>query len=157
MGGDAQLAVEVTTGNVVAVICLVDYLFSQSYEPDIQLLLRLCQVHDVPIAINIATAEIIIKSFIHTTLAHLIFNPISGQGNAQQDLLLIKSLLKPHLHLYIHQTTPEKTAEELTELAIAKQADIIIASGGDGTVSAVAGVLINTGINSHSNKCSKLI
>ena len=146
LGGDAQLAVEVTTGNVVAVICLVDYLFSQSYEPDIQLLLRLCQVHNVPIAINIATAEIIIKSFIHTTLAHLIFNPISGQGNAQQDLLLIKSLLKPHLHLYIHQTTPEKTAEELTELAIAKQADIIIASGGDGTVSAVAGVLVNTGI-----------
>ena len=47
LGGDAQLAVEVTTGNVVAVICLVDYLFSQSYEPDIQLLLRLCQVHKI--------------------------------------------------------------------------------------------------------------
>lgn len=146
LGGDAQLAVEVTKGNVVAVICLVDYLFSQSYEPDIKLLLRLCQVHNVPIAINIATAEIIIKGFIQTTVAHLIFNPISGKGNAQQDLLLIKSLLEPHLHLDIHQTTPEKTAEELTELAIAKQADIIIACGGDGTVSAVAGALVNTNI-----------
>ena len=146
LGGDAQLAVEVTTGNVVAVICLVDYLFSQSYEPDIKLLLRLCQVHNVPIAINIATAEIIIKSFIQTTVAHLIFNPMSGQGNAQQDLLLIKSLLERHLHLYIHQINPDKTIEELTKLAITKHADIIIASGGDGTVSAVAGALVNTDI-----------
>ncbi len=146
LGGDAEIAAKVTTGNVLAVICLVDYLFSQSYEPDIQLLLRLCQVHNVPIAINIATAETIINSFIQTTVAHLIFNPISGQGNAQQDLSLIKSLLEPYLHLYIHQTTPEKTAEELTKLAIAKQADIIIASGGDGTVSAVAGALVNTNI-----------
>lgn len=146
LGGDAQLAVEVTTGNVVAVICLVDYLFSQSYEPDIKLLLRLCQVHNVPIAINIATAEIIIKSFIQTTVAHLIFNPMSGQGNAQQDLLLIKSLLERHLHLYIHQITPDKTIEELTKSAFAKHADIIIASGGDGTVSAVAGALVNTDI-----------
>ena len=146
LGGDAQIAAEVVTGNVIAVICLVDYLFSQSYEPDIQLLLRICQVHNVPIAINIATAEAIINSFIHATVAHLIFNPISGQGNAEQELSLIKSLLEPHLHLHISMTTPEITAEELAATAIAKQADMIIASGGDGTVSAVAGVLVNTEI-----------
>ncbi len=146
LGGDAHIAVEVITGNVIAVICLVDYLFSQSYEPDIKLLLRICQVHNVPIAINIATAEAIINSFIQATVAHLIFNPVCGQGNAQQELSLIKSLLEPYLHLHIHQTTVEKTAEELTKIAIAKQADLIIASGGDGTVSAVAGVLLNTGI-----------
>ncbi|NEP71423.1 MULTISPECIES: methylglyoxal synthase [Okeania] len=146
LGGDAQIAAEIATGNIIAVICLVDYLFSQSYEPDLKLLLRICQVHNVPIAINIATAEIIINSLIQATVAHLIFNPVSGQGNAQQELSLIKSLLEPHLHLHIHETTIEQTAEELTKEAIAKQADLIIASGGDGTVSAVAGELVNTGI-----------
>lgn len=146
LGGDTQIAAQVATGNIIAVIFLVDYLFSQPYEPDIKLLLRICQIHNVAIAINLATAETIISSFIQTTVAHLIFNPISGQGNAEQDLSLIQSLLEPHLHLHISMTTPEKTAEELTKEAIAQEADIIIASGGDGTVSAVAGALVNTGI-----------
>lgn len=146
LGGDTQIAAQVATGNIIAVIFLVDYLFSQPYEPDIKSLLRICQIHNVPIAINLATAETIISSFIQTTVAHLIFNPISGQGNAEQDLSLIQSLLEPHLHLHISMTTPEETAEELAKTAIAQEADIIIASGGDGTVSAVAGALVNTGI-----------
>lgn len=146
MGGDAQIAALVATGNVVAVIFLVDPLYAQPHEPDIQALLRICNVHNVPLATNLATAEAIATSLAKTQVAHLIYNPVSGQGNADQELSLIRELLEPHLHLEVHLTTPDVTPEELVQKAIAAHADIVIASGGDGTVSAVAGSLISTGI-----------
>ena len=78
--------------------------------------------------------------------AHLIFNPVAGQGNAAQELALIESLLSPAFDLKIHQTTPEISAEDLATTAISQQAELIIASGGDGTLSVVAGKLATTGI-----------
>lgn len=80
---------------------------------------------------------------IKTQVAHLIFNPVAGHGNAEKDLALIKELLEPHLGLRVHQTTREVDPAQLVQNAIAQKADLIIASGGDGTVSAVAGALIN--------------
>ncbi|MBL1179457.1 YegS/Rv2252/BmrU family lipid kinase, partial [Pantanalinema sp. GBBB05] len=50
------------------------------------------------------------------------------------------------LHLHIHTTTPDISPEEMVKTAIADGADIIIASGGDGTVSTIAGALVRTGI-----------
>jgi YegS/Rv2252/BmrU family lipid kinase len=78
--------------------------------------------------------------------AHLIFNPVAGQGNAEQELALIESLLSPEFALQIHQTTPEISAEDLAVAAISQSAELIIAAGGDGTLSAVAGKIANTGI-----------
>jgi diacylglycerol kinase (ATP) len=147
MGGDAQIAAQVATGDVVAVIFLVDPLYAQPHEPDIQALLRICNVHNVPLATNLATAEAIATSLKTTLVAHLIFNPVSGLGNnAEQDLSLIQQLLKPQLHLHIHLTTKDTDPVQLVQDAIAAKADMIIASGGDGTVSAIAGALIGTGI-----------
>ena len=146
LGGDAQIAAEVVAGNVVAVIFLIDPLYAQPHEPDIQALLRICNVQNVPLATNLATAEVIAKSLADSVTAHLIFNPVSGQGNAKEDLNLIKELLEPHLHLEVHQTTPDINPEELAQQAISDKADMIIASGGDGTVSAVAGAIIDTNI-----------
>jgi YegS/Rv2252/BmrU family lipid kinase len=79
-------------------------------------------------------------------IAHLIFNPIAGQGNPEQDLATISELLGQELDLKIHQTTEEICAEDLTARAISEHADLVIASGGDGTISAVAGKLVSTGI-----------
>ena len=146
MGGDAQIADRLVTGQLAAVIFLIDPLYAQPHEPDIQALQRLAAVHNVPLAINLATAEAIVAALAQSYIAHLIYNPVSGQGNAEEDLELIKNLLEPQLHLDVHLTTPEVTAEQLAEEAIAAKPDIIIASGGDGTVSAVAGKLINTNI-----------
>ncbi len=78
--------------------------------------------------------------------AHLIFNPVAGQGNAEQELALIDSLLRAEFELKIVQTTPEISAEDLVVQAISASAELVIASGGDGTLSAVAGKLANTGI-----------
>lgn len=61
LGGDAQIGARVAAGQVDAVIFLVDPLYAHPHEPDIQGLQRLCNVHDVPLATNLATAELVIK------------------------------------------------------------------------------------------------
>ena len=48
MGGDAQIAAQVAEGKVAAVIFLVDPLYAHPHEPDIQGLLRICNVYNVP-------------------------------------------------------------------------------------------------------------
>lgn len=146
LGGDAQIAAKVVAGEIIAVIFLIDPLNAQPHEPDIQALLRICNVHLVPLATNLGTAEAIATSFAQSLVAHLIFNPVSGNGNGVQDLEFIQKMLDPHLHLEIHLTTPDTSPQELAKIAIAEGADMIIASGGDGTVSTVAGALIGTDI-----------
>lgn len=78
--------------------------------------------------------------------ACLIFNPVAGQGNADQDLALIQSILEPAIALEIIQTTPESDVGQLATQALEQGAEIIIASGGDGTVSAAATALMGTNI-----------
>ena len=146
LGGDTQIAARVVAGEVIAVIFLIDPLNAQPHEPDIQTLLRICNLHLVPLATNLGTAEAIAESFAQSLVAHLIFNPVSGSGNGKQDLDFIKQMLEPHLHLEVHLTSPDIDPQELAVQAISQDADLIIASGGDGTVSAVAGAVIGTGI-----------
>ena len=61
-GGDVQIAARVAVGEVVAVIFLVDPLYAHPHEPDIQSLLRVCNVRNVPLATNLATAEAVIRA-----------------------------------------------------------------------------------------------
>jgi YegS/Rv2252/BmrU family lipid kinase len=76
----------------------------------------------------------------------LIFNPIAGQGNPEEDLELIKSLLEPTITLEVVMTTAESDIGQLAKTAIEQGAESIIASGGDGTLSAVAAALMSTNI-----------
>ncbi len=78
--------------------------------------------------------------------ACLIFNPVAGQGNAEQDLAAIKSLLDSAIDLDVVVTTAECEPGQLAKDAIARGAALIIASGGDGTLSAVAAALMGTNI-----------
>jgi methylglyoxal synthase len=61
-GGDLQVAARVAEGHVEAVIFLVDPFDRHAHEPDIQGLQRVCQVHDVPLATNMATANLIMAA-----------------------------------------------------------------------------------------------
>jgi methylglyoxal synthase len=61
VGGDVQIAAEVIQGEVAAVIFFVDPLDKHPHDPDIQTLLRACNVHNVPLATNPATAQLIIN------------------------------------------------------------------------------------------------
>lgn len=61
-GGDAQIAARVAEGKTNMVFFFRDPLGMHPHEPDIAMLMRLCDVHDVPLATNPATAELLIRS-----------------------------------------------------------------------------------------------
>ncbi|MGZ3808686.1 MAG: methylglyoxal synthase [Bacteriovorax sp.] len=61
LGGDAQIAALVATGKCHAVIFMRDPLGMHPHDPDISSLLRICDVHDVPLATNPSTAQLIVK------------------------------------------------------------------------------------------------
>jgi len=62
LGGDVQIAARVVEGEVDAVIFIVDPLDSHPHDPDIRTLLRICNLRDVPLATNIASADMLISS-----------------------------------------------------------------------------------------------
>jgi methylglyoxal synthase len=62
LGGDAMIAARAATGSIIAVVFLVDPLNAHPHEPDIQGLLRVCNVHNVPLATNLATASILMRA-----------------------------------------------------------------------------------------------
>ncbi|HAZ45387.1 MAG TPA: lipid kinase [Cyanobacteria bacterium UBA11369] len=81
-----------------------------------------------------------------TRSACLIFNPVAGQSDPEQDLAKIRAILEPAIDLEILLTTEEVGADELAKRAIARNVEAVIASGGDGTLSAVAAALVGTNI-----------
>ncbi|HEX6548654.1 MAG TPA: methylglyoxal synthase [Candidatus Dormibacteraeota bacterium] len=62
LGGDVQIASRIVEGWVDAVVFLVDPLDKHPHDPDIQTLLRICNVRNVPLASNVATADMLITS-----------------------------------------------------------------------------------------------
>ena len=62
LGGDLQIGALICTKEVKAVIFLRDPLTAHPHEPDIAALMKVCDTHDVPLASNVATADIIVKS-----------------------------------------------------------------------------------------------
>ena len=63
-GGDAQIAARVAQGGVDGVIFLVDPLYAHPHEPDIQGLLRICNVHNIPVATNEASARFLLQGLV---------------------------------------------------------------------------------------------
>ncbi len=59
LGGDAQIASRVAEGTCDMVIFFRDPLAKHPHEPDISVLMRMCDVHDVPLATNPATANLL--------------------------------------------------------------------------------------------------
>lgn len=63
-GGDAQIAALMVEGKIDGVIFLRDALGVHPHEPDIFMLLRLADVHNIPIATNVASARILLEGLI---------------------------------------------------------------------------------------------
>ncbi|MGQ9855880.1 MAG: methylglyoxal synthase [Fervidobacterium sp.] len=59
-GGDLQIGSMIVNGDIDFVIFLRDPLTAQPHEPDVSALLRVCDVHNVPLATNLATAEALV-------------------------------------------------------------------------------------------------
>ena len=62
LGGDQQIGAMIAANELDLVIFLRDPLTAQPHEPDVSALLRLCDVQNIPLATNLATAELLIKS-----------------------------------------------------------------------------------------------
>ena len=75
---------------------------------------------------------------------HVIFNPVSGPDEPGQSLTELETALEDLPHLKVHLTKPDVDAQTLAQQAIADGADVVIAAGGDGTVTGVATALLGT-------------
>jgi methylglyoxal synthase len=62
LGGDTQIAAMVAEGMIRAVFFFVDPLSAHPHDPDIQAVLRVCNVHSIPIATNVAAADLFLSS-----------------------------------------------------------------------------------------------
>lgn len=64
LGGDAQIAARVAEGKCNMVLFFRDPLEKHPHEPDVLMLMRLCDVHNVPLATNPATADLLISAIL---------------------------------------------------------------------------------------------
>lgn len=60
-GGDLQIGAELAEGKIDCVIFLRDPMTPQPHEPDINALVRACDVHNIPCATNVATARLLLQ------------------------------------------------------------------------------------------------
>jgi methylglyoxal synthase len=67
MGGDLQIGARLAVGGVDAIIFLRDPMTPQPHEPDINALVRACDVHDVPCATNLSTARLMLRQWMAET------------------------------------------------------------------------------------------
>lgn len=64
MGGDLQIGARLAVGEIDAIVFLRDPMTPQPHEPDINALVRACDVHDVPCATNLSTARLMLLQWI---------------------------------------------------------------------------------------------
>jgi methylglyoxal synthase len=64
MGGDAQIAALAAEKKLDVVIFFRDPMGKHAHEPDVQMLMRLCDVHNIPLATNPATADLVLKALL---------------------------------------------------------------------------------------------
>ena len=65
LGGEQQLGAQIENNEMDLVIFLRDPLTSKSHDPDVNTVVKLCDVHNIPLATNLATAELLIKAMEH--------------------------------------------------------------------------------------------
>ncbi|MBR1633692.1 MAG: methylglyoxal synthase [Lachnospiraceae bacterium] len=62
LGGTQQLGAKIEHNEIDLVIFLRDAVTAKSHEPDVNSVVRLCDAHNIPLATNLATAELLILS-----------------------------------------------------------------------------------------------
>ncbi|GCF92606.1 methylglyoxal synthase [Enterococcus florum] len=61
LGGDQQIGAMISEDAMDLIIFMRDPLAAQPHEPDVNALIRLCDVYEIPLATNIGTAEVLIR------------------------------------------------------------------------------------------------
>lgn len=63
-GGDLQIGAELVEGRIDCVIFLRDPMTAHPHEPDVNALVRACDVHNVPCATNIVSARLLLSQMV---------------------------------------------------------------------------------------------
>jgi methylglyoxal synthase len=63
-GGDLQIGAELVEGKIDCVIFLRDPMTPQPHEPDINALVRACDVHNIPCATNVTSAKLLLSQMV---------------------------------------------------------------------------------------------
>lgn len=154
-GGDIEIAAQILAGEIAGALFYVDPHEIVNGYPSFEAVLRACQIQRIPIGLNDMSATLLLRGLSKSQIAYLIFNPVAGQGNPDLALALIREILEPQILVNVIMTQPDlNPADQAREIIthIRSKNDhgmgssLIIAAGGDGTVSAVAGATIGTGI-----------
>jgi len=67
LGGDLQIGARLAVGGLDALIFLRDPMTPQPHEPDINALVRACDVHDVPCATNVSSGRMVLAALQRST------------------------------------------------------------------------------------------
>ncbi|WP_416672938.1 YegS/Rv2252/BmrU family lipid kinase [Egbenema bharatensis] len=154
-GGDIELAAQILAGDIAGVLFFADSQMLTTGHPSFAVVLHACQLQSIPIALNEMSATLLLRGLAKSQIAYLIFNPVAGQGNPNLALAMIREILEPQILVNVIMTQPDVDPADQARAVIANiqsknehelGGSLIIASGGDGTVSAVAGATIGTGI-----------
>ena len=62
LGGEQQIGAQIEHNEIDLMIFLRDPLAPDMHKPDVNYIVRLCDMHNIPLATNLATAELLIKS-----------------------------------------------------------------------------------------------
>ncbi len=154
-GSDIQLSAQILAGEIAGVLFFADPQGLDRDFPSFTLVLRACQLQGIPIALNEISAMLLLRGMARSQIAYMIFNPVAGQGDPNVDLTTIRNVLEPQILVNVIMTKPDvdpaqQAHEVITHIKSKTDHDLgsslLIASGGDGTVSAIAGAAMNTGI-----------
>eukprot|EP00182_Erythrolobus_australicus_P001442 CAMPEP_0185833018 /NCGR_PEP_ID=MMETSP1353-20130828/2429_1 /TAXON_ID=1077150 /ORGANISM="Erythrolobus australicus, Strain CCMP3124" /LENGTH=546 /DNA_ID=CAMNT_0028531259 /DNA_START=129 /DNA_END=1769 /DNA_ORIENTATION=- len=111
------------------------------------------EAQHIPAAFGVRGGTLLLESLIQRPIAHLIFNPVAGQREAHEDRAIIDKILGPAYQLHYIETQagvdPYDQARELAAKILKSERPKnhrVLVAGGDGTVSAVAGGLVGTGL-----------
>ena len=154
-GGDIEMAATILKGEISGLIHFPSPTGERAGDVLSEPLVRAALLNDLPIALNPASASALVRGIKGSRRGYLIFNPVAGQGDPVSELAEIRSYLEPQIMLQIWMTQPNlDPAQQARELiqeikAFEQQGEgesLIIASGGDGTVGAVASALADNDI-----------
>lgn len=62
LGGDQQMCAQIENNELDLVIFLREPVSPRSHEPDVNNVVRLCDTHNIPLATNLATAELLVRA-----------------------------------------------------------------------------------------------
>ncbi|AXV67189.1 hypothetical protein D0907_17870 (plasmid) [Pseudoalteromonas lipolytica] len=146
---DRRVVVHCALGRGRSVFVMAAYLLSQNKDADVHTILE--QIKETRETANLnkrqlrhlirrhKAGDLLIKN-----KAVLIANPVSGTKLWESKNKQITARLSQYYDLTVHTTTAEISGIDLAKEAIKSQPDVIIACGGDGTVTEVASVLVDT-------------